>query len=145
GRDGQLRLLGDAPRHVARVTLPATRVEKRERTARPGGVVRHPATGDAGQVLDHRFAAPEDAVAHWRPADVGTADAGDDRQRGRDGPAHAARSETDCRFWSSRIRICSAAFATVLRARGLPSTSTVNAGPKTTSSLVRSLGIVRPF
>ncbi|GMA39637.1 hypothetical protein GCM10025883_16820 [Mobilicoccus caccae] len=77
--DGHLGLFGDAQVDARGVDLPPAGVDQGEPATGPLGVVGHPVARDAGNVLDDRLAAPEDAVDQRRLADVR---APDDRHDG---------------------------------------------------------------
>ena len=79
--DRDLGLGGDGQVDAAGIGLPAAGVDEREPAIHPLGLVRHAVAGDAGGVLDDRFAAAEDAVHQRGLADVRSPDDRDHRQR----------------------------------------------------------------
>ena len=74
--DGHLGLGGDPLGEAAGVGVPAAGVDDGERAAVPVGVVGHPVTGDAGDVLHDGLATTDDPVDQGRLAHVGAADHG---------------------------------------------------------------------
>ena len=69
---GALGLGGDLPRHPPRIALPSAGVDELEVAAVPPRLVRNAVAGDAGHILHHGLATPQDPVDQGRLADVGT-------------------------------------------------------------------------
>lgn len=82
GLHGHRGLLGDLLLQTLRIGFPPAGVLHHEAAARPVGVIGHPVAGYPGDVLHHRFPAPEDPVHQRRLAHVGPPDDGHHRRRG---------------------------------------------------------------
>ena len=78
-RDGQLCLFGDHCGHARCVGGPSSGVNEDELTTGPLGVIGHPVSGHAGDILHNSRSASEDAVDEGGLTHIGPPDDGDDR------------------------------------------------------------------